>query len=1803
MGKTFNASVDWLGMVENPDQDVNSVEEAKKGKELQPKHKFDNAMFSNMDVDGLLHMYTMLQADPVVAQQFGVTEGDLLKLEEIYINNNALPRLKFQTGMEMMSNEIPEVEIHSLTKESYDKLSDAQKQVYDSYKGLQYSPFKLSDKSEGSLHYLDALDMVEGSQVGNIFNEPHINAPKGIKMDEHGLFRAHAYPNPFSYATQGGLISNYISSGDIHIPSIMTYDRQSKTFLKKKYGTDDSRKIYMNKLIAELAHVDPDVRQTILEQVMTEGDRLRRAYNQSYLPHLDLPTKIMTIPHIVQNFDQYKKAFWPDKSNYSSYGDYEYHTHYGPESAERALIEKYSKQPYSGITTEGTFKHLPKRQRGFEILSDASTRYELGLPPKYSTEETENFVRYANKPISHVLDILGTPGNIMAEIAEGAFNYGDQEFNFSDAMPGFSGDYSFTNMYGEPTKTVSGVSGVKGFWPGLALDIVTDPTTYIGAGLLKSGVKGAIKGGARKTGEKIARNLSFDDIMKLPDDKFKTITGSGKDYWKMVIKKDPKYKQKLLNYYNNMWEPSDKILDMINKTKSEFSAFYKSPAYKQRLMDGMKISSKDADAIIDDLVKEMDNATVRFNNSPLPSDGIAMGASGSPTGSVTFTDKMLKMSDDQMKDLIRHEFGHVSLYGGARGPAGKILNSLDTPKVQKSTTQTWNQSDKGKKLLTYHNTPDEVRQRAMNALSYMQKNKLSVDEFMDIPYDRIVNNVRSGKMSQDILDLRQYFDPKDMKNYLEKAFSITAPIGVGSTMFETEKYQQGRELLSNMLFNPDGSLMPQLETKPYVLEPRTDKEVMDPKLLPPAEYQKRISDHHNKFRSVYQTGTRKYPEADASWGEGWDDRWPDYSYTYTPTGKVYKTPHHSSGLTMPSSNCIHGVCYYALDAGVESLGKYGDGQYQSNAEFFDKYGDNEGFVIDHNPFDGRTYGPDFIYAGDMIQLLTQPGDRHERSDVTLGDYRPRHAYMVVDAGNPTHTAENRIITLGHNSGSDVWITEKYSLKDVLTNLSEKLWVLNAYDPEQVVANKNLEEKDRLALTGQHKYAKDYLTRDPAEIEFRFPGYGSGGTDNELLADNRFLQKRKNVRNPFYYGLDSYSDGTKIDYLGTEWIIETYKDYYTTLGKVADMPTDVLDKLMLNQIGIRVQESSKNPTKYKVSNIAKSFPGKTAKRAYDWLFGDDGTWEEDYWAKNVKNVQDKYHSIDIWKEDMYKRNNKSKRIFAIEADEAPLSRGPFQQKALSTRGREILKFLTGKEDVNFKDDVLGGPKSTKSARDNQQSREVLASLALAMDNFHMLKRHHKKIGTKINGEPLTNDMLIALATLAHNAPNKAMTKEYVEYYFDNYWKGKKNKDGGIAYLDNIDLYKGYLINENNNKTLDPLRTRNKTAGGSDATNSGRLNVMQDGGSISPREKYIQFALDTESGHDYIRAKDSAVKKLDADGKWDGKSYYKIFEDGKYYPHYVGDEKRATIGHGHNPVDRDIFDEYKGGITEDEALKLLDKDIDEKLRLSEIYYNQRFGDDTWNQLTDDEKYMLNDYTFNVRGGFRKTFKKFAKAIHDKDYELAEKEYKRALGERNKIFMDRYLKPWIDIQKEKTTVAPPLEDMPLPIGTFPTDSEGNPQSMSTNPNEPKKETSWWRGEEGWIPDELELPWFMDGAGINSRGNTPSSVTDIPATADGSRAENATMSRSAMDPMPSLNNDLTVNDNLALDNTIADLSEETNIPQVKYGGQYMWGLDLRSTKAQAGKEVRSDDIYSNDRYSQSATKYKRMLPKYRKGYGEKIK
>ena len=130
---------------------------------------------------------------------------------------------------------------------------------------------------------------------------------------------------------------------------------------------------------------------------------------------------------------------------------------------------------------------LPKAQTGFDFLQNhqiAAQLREKGIDPDAKGSDLSPF---SDVPpaggASYLLDILNIPGNLMAEAFEGIGNYGDKEFNFSDAMPGFYGDFSFRNMHGEPTKTVAGVTDVQGFVPSLLVNIFTDPTSYIGVGL------------------------------------------------------------------------------------------------------------------------------------------------------------------------------------------------------------------------------------------------------------------------------------------------------------------------------------------------------------------------------------------------------------------------------------------------------------------------------------------------------------------------------------------------------------------------------------------------------------------------------------------------------------------------------------------------------------------------------------------------------------------------------------------------------------------------------------------------------------------------------------------------------------------------------------------------------------------------------------------------------------------------------------------------------------------------------------------------------------------------------------------------------------------------------------------------------------------------------------------------------------------------------------------------------------------------------------------------------------------------
>lgn len=138
-----------------------------------------------------------------------------------------------------------------------------------------------------------------------------------------------------------------------------------------------------------------------------------------------------------------------------------------------------------------------------------------------------------------------------------------------------------------------------------------------------------------------------------------------------------------------------------------------------------------------------------------------------------------------------------------------------------------------------------------------------------------------------------------------------------------------------------------------------------------------------------------------------------------------------------------------------------------------------------------------------------------------------------------------------------------------------------------------------------------------------------------------------------------------------------------------------------------------------------------------------------------------------------------------------------------------------------------------------------------------------------------------------------------------------------------------------------------------------------------------------------------------------------QEKKWYPHGSPEGGRQTIAYGHkikNDAEQKRFDK---GITESEALDLLNIDLLEAWDKAARYVKEKHGVKL-QELSVKQQEMLTDYAFNL--GSLNGFPKFTKAVVDEDWETVKKEYKRTFKTpdnkshelpRNKGFFDRYLK----------------------------------------------------------------------------------------------------------------------------------------------------------------------------------------------------
>ena len=105
----------------------------------------------------------------------------------------------------------------------------------------------------------------------------------------------------------------------------------------------------------------------------------------------------------------------------------------------------------------------------------------------------------------------------------------------------------------------------------------------------------------------------------------------------------------------------------------------------------------------------------------------------------------------------------------------------------------------------------------------------------------------------------------------------------------------------------------------------------------------------------------------------------------------------------------------------------------------------------------------------------------------------------------------------------------------------------------------------------------------------------------------------------------------------------------------------------------------------------------------------------------------------------------------------------------------------------------------------------------------------------------------------------------------------------------------------------------------------------------------------------------------------------------------------IGYGHKIKKGENFSK---GLTNDQVNNLFKRDIDTKFKAAKSTFNNRNLSRSWDELDQQEQLLLTDYQYN---GVLPDFKKFMKAVADKDKDLMLKEYVRyddgvPLGKRN-------------------------------------------------------------------------------------------------------------------------------------------------------------------------------------------------------------
>lgn len=413
-------------------------------------------------------------------------------------------------------------------------------------------------------------------------------------------------------------------------------------------------------------------------------------------------------------------------------------------------------------------------------------------------------------------------------------------------------------------------------------------------------------------------------------------------------------------------------------------------------------------------------------------------------------------------------------------------------------------------------------------------------------------------------------------------------------------------------------------------------------------------------------------------------------------------------------NCINGVTTFINGASGLELknGNYnssiGKGKSYTGNSTFNDNSEKEGFYR----LNKEDLIRDGFKPGDVVQYSAYKKDAHRfDGNITTKnafDLYPQHAKIIVDSYDKEGT---KIYKLVDNGGGEDYRVQDYTEEELLNHYSKGYGmnysglIVHRYNPNETTNRQKSRKAEHDILKGVNPHAKEYNLETLPTYDFseNDPIQGKIKSDKSQFADK---------------------------------LMNVYKKNYQRIGKSSNLPSAVLNKLAIAQIGIAGQESKFGTDEGTLKNLVPDALLDEARTLKSNISQQDN-WIEDYYKKNSKDSS--------FKKQYPNYSDFEKKINSEHADtggrnkyfflNSPRSKGVFQQKELSKTGNYLV------EDKDLKD----------------FDSQAIGSLALSIDNYHNLQKKYPK---------LTEDQLVDLTILSHNAPGKALVPEYVKYYLEH-----------------------------------------------------------------------------------------------------------------------------------------------------------------------------------------------------------------------------------------------------------------------------------------------------------------------------------------------------------------------------------------------------------------------------------------------------